>query len=194
MKKYIFIFLFLFAISYSSKVFGIANTEVMIKQENALKISEFIENANKYSKDIFQDINLNDIYKDAISGKTSTNTNGLLKGIVKLAGKELNKTLKTIGYIFVIIILHSIIKSICEGFGNDEIGKITYYAQYILIVTLVMTNFSDNILMIKETINNLVGFLNSLLPILITLMITTGSIITASTVQPLLLIIITFIR
>lgn len=75
-----------------------------------------------------------------------------------------------------------------------EIGKITYYVQYILIVTLVMANFSEIIILIKDTINSLVGFLNSLLPILLALMLATGNIVTTSTIQPLLLLIITFIR
>lgn len=75
-----------------------------------------------------------------------------------------------------------------------EIGKITYYVQYILIVTLVMTNFSEIIILIKDTVNSLVGFLNSLLPILLALMIATGNVVTASTIQPVLLLIITFVR
>ena len=62
-----------------------------------------------------------------------------------------------------------------------------------LIVTLIMTNFSETIVLIKNTINNLVGFINCLLPILLALMITTGNIVTASTIQPVLLLIITFI-
>lgn len=57
--------------------------------------------------------------------------------------------------------------------GNNEIGEITYYVQYILIVTLIMTNFSDIVVLIKETINNLVGFINCLLPIMLALMMTT---------------------
>ncbi len=57
-----------------------------------------------------------------------------------------------------------------------------------------MTNFSEIIVLIKDTINNLVGFLNSLLPILLALMVSTGNIVTASTIQPILLTIITFIR
>lgn len=40
--------------------------------------------------------------------------------------------------------------------GNHEIGEITYYVQYVLIVTLIMTNFSEIILLIKNTINSLV--------------------------------------
>ena len=73
----------------------------------------------------------------------------------------------------VIVIIHSIVKNISEGMGNGEISKITYYVEYILIVTLIMTNFSEIIVMIKDTVNSLVGFLNSLVPILLTLMITT---------------------
>ena len=42
--------------------------------------------------------------------------------------------------------------------GNHEIGEITYYVQYVLIVTLIMTNFSEIILLIKSTINSLVRF------------------------------------
>ena len=56
-----------------------------------------------------------------------------------------------------------------------------------------MCNFSDIINLAKNTIQNLVGFSQSLIPILITLMMTTGSIASASVVQPILLFLITFI-
>lgn len=57
--------------------------------------------------------------------------------------------------------------------GTSQISEITYYVQYILIVTLIMTNFSETVVLIKQTINNLVGFINCLLPILLALMMTT---------------------
>lgn len=56
-----------------------------------------------------------------------------------------------------------------------------------------MSNFADIINLAKTTIQNLVGFSYSLLPILMTLMMTTGSIASASAVQPVLLFLITFI-
>lgn len=51
-----------------------------------------------------------------------------------------------------------------------EYHGIAYYVEYILIVTLVMHNFSEIVSMVKDTINNLVGFMNSLVPILMALM------------------------
>ena len=95
--------------------------------------------------------------------------------------------------IIVIIVIHSILKNISEGLENKGIAQITYYVQYILIVTLMMTNFVQILDVIKESIQSLVGFMNSLIPILITLMITTGSVVSANLIQPIILFVITFI-
>ena len=62
-----------------------------------------------------------------------------------------------------------------------------------MIVTLIMSNFASIINLIKESIQNLVGFPNTLIPILITLMLATGSITSAGVIQPILMFIITFI-
>ena len=56
-----------------------------------------------------------------------------------------------------------------------------------------MSNFADIIQLAKTTIQNLVGFSYTLLPILLTLMMTTGNIVSAGAVQPILLFLITFI-
>ena len=76
---------------------------------------------------------------------------------------------------------------------NKSISQIAYYVQYILIVTLIMTNFVQILDIVKESIQSLVGFMNSLIPILITLMLTTGSIASANLLQPIILFLITFI-
>ena len=56
-----------------------------------------------------------------------------------------------------------------------------------------MSNFSGIITSIKETIQNLVGFSYSLIPLLLSLMMITGNMVTAGVVQPILLLVITFI-
>lgn len=85
------------------------------------------------------------------------------------------------------------LKAISEGLENKTVSQVTYYVQYILLVALIMTNFSEVITMIKESIQNLVGFSYTLIPLLLTLMMTTGNIASASMIQPVLLILITFI-
>lgn len=56
-----------------------------------------------------------------------------------------------------------------------------------------MANFSQIIELVKNTASNLVGFMNSLIPILVVLMTYTGTAITSSIVQPVLIFMINFI-
>ena len=56
-----------------------------------------------------------------------------------------------------------------------------------------MTGFSDILKNVNNTIENLVGFVGILIPILITLMIYTGSIATSTLIEPILLFLIEFI-
>lgn len=110
-----------------------------------------------------------------------------------LFGGEVFDAIGVVASIIIIIVIHSILKNISEGLENKSIAQITYYVQYILIVTLMMTNFVQILDAIKESVQSLVGFMNSLIPILITLMITTGSVVSASLIQPIILFVITFI-
>lgn len=56
-----------------------------------------------------------------------------------------------------------------------------------------MANFTDILKLVKDTIDNLIGFSQSLIPLLITLMAYTGSITSTAVLEPLLLFLIEFI-
>lgn len=117
----------------------------------------------------------------------------LINLFFKLFGKEFVNSLKVITSVVVIIIIHSILKGISDGLNNKSVSQVVYYVQYILIVTIVLSSFADTINIIKTSIQNLLNFINSLIPILITLLITTGSITSASVIEPLILFLITLI-
>jgi len=127
----------------------------------------------------------------AIKGKIDNKT--IYKKIINLLGKEVKTGIKSLVSILIIIVIHSILKSISENLQNDNVSKMIYYVQYIAIVTVIMNNFSNVITMVKETATNLVGFMNSLVPILVSLMLYTGSITTSSILEPAILFMINFI-
>ncbi len=165
--------------------------EILESQQDSLNISGFIKEAQKYTENTFEDINLNELFTSAITGKIDNST--IFKSIFKIAGKEIINCITVLGSIIIIIVIHSILKSISDGLENKSISQITYYVQYILIVTLIMGNFADIIAMVRTSIENLVGFMNSLIPLLITLMLTTGNIASAGLLEPIILFVITFI-
>ena len=191
MKKIVMIITFIAVLISSNISYADTQDELLKSQQDSLNISSFLKEVEKYTSSIYEDINVKDMFNLALTGKIDNEK--LFKSILNILGKEVIGSVKILGSIIVIIVIHSILKSISEGLENKSISQITYYVQYILIVTLIMTNFSQVITMIKESVQNLVGFIDMLIPILLTLIITTGNIVSAGMLQPILLFIITFI-
>lgn len=192
MRKIIYIFVFAIIFINLMIPISIANEEETLEeQQEEFGISEFIEEANTYSGEFFEDINMNEILNNAIKGEVDNQT--LFKKVLGLIGGELIDGLSVLGSILAIVVIHSILKSVSESLENDTISKLIYYVQYILIVTIIMMNFSDIVQVVKDTCNNLVGFMNILIPLLISLMIYTGSIATSGILEPIILFLINFI-
>lgn len=170
---------------------SVDTSEILQSQQDSLNISSFLKEVEKYTSSIYEDIDVSELFNSALTG--SVNNEKLFKNVLSLLGEEIKSSITILGSIIIIIVIHSILKSISEGLENKSISQITYYVQYILIVTLIMTNFAQILDMIKDSIQNIVGFMDCLIPILMTLILTTGSIASVSMLQPILLFIITFI-
>lgn len=167
------------------------DTNTIINQEETFGISSFLMNAKQYTGEFFEDIDIDEILNSAIRGEVDNSK--IYKKVLNVLGKEVKTGIKSLISILAIIIIHSILKAVSESLENDNISKLIYYVQYIAIVTIIMSNFSDIINLVKETSNNLIGFMNTLIPILISLMIYTGSIVTSSMLEPIILFMVNFI-
>lgn len=189
MKKIILIFILILMIPV--KVQAETEEEIMSSIEEKFNIGSFISQAEEYTGDFFDNTNLSDILNEAIQGKINNQT--IYKKIIKILGKEVSSNIKILISILIIVVIHGILKSITDSLENSNVSQIIYFVQYILIVTLIMSNFTEIIKLIKETASNLVGFINVLIPLLLTLMVYTGSITTSTVLEPILLFVSNFI-
>lgn len=193
MKK-IFVIISLILIIYCMPKNGYAEenstneNSILTNQENQFGVSDFLNKSETYTNDL----DIKQIFKEAISGKFENKN--ILSYINNMFFKNIKNSISTIIGIIVVIIINSILKTISENLGNDQVGKISSYVQYILIVILIMKNFSDVILEIKETIEKLNAFTMSLIPLITSIMAATGNIASSNALEPILLIIVTFIN
>lgn len=166
LKKIIIICILIYLIT-TPNVYG--TEQIISSQMDALNLSSVIKEGENYTKEAFPDIDLNELLNSAIKGEIDNKQ--IFKNLFYILGDEIVSAISLLGSILVVIIIHSLLKNFTDNLNNREgIGQITYYVEYILIVTLIMANFSNIINMIKESIANLVGFVNSLVPILLALM------------------------
>ena len=189
MKRIILIFILVLMIP--NYAFAESQEEIMSSTQEKFNISGFLKEAQKYTNESFEEIDLSSMLGQAIQGKVDNNK--LYKIIIKLLGKEVSSSLKILISILVIIVIHGILKAITDGLENNSVSQIIYFVQYILIVTLIMSNFSEIIKLVKDTANDLVGFINVLIPLLLTLMVYTGNITTSTVIEPIVLAISNFV-
>ena len=197
MKKKLCVIVLTILILISKNCYASNNTEeintdtILNEQQASFGIKDFLKEAENYLPDFISDIDISNIFNSAVRGNIDNST--FLKKIWEKLGVQIIDALKIFINILIIILIHSILKSITDGLENSEVAKIVYYVQYILIVTIIMANFSDILKLINNTIDNLIGFSQSLIPLLITLMAYTGSITTTTVIEPVLLFLIEFI-
>ncbi|MCF0125397.1 MAG: stage III sporulation protein AE [Clostridia bacterium] len=173
----------------SNTCYAIISEEMIDNQQEKFKIKEFIRSSEEYTKNL--NIDINEVLNEAITGKIDNKK--IFKGFGSSIGEEINENITTFGGILAIIIIHTVLKTIGDNLENGQISKLIYYVQYILIVTIIMSNFSNVVEIVKQTSNNLVGFINLLIPLLMTLMIYTGNITTSAIIQPIILISANFV-
>ncbi len=187
MKKILILVLLLILIPGHS----IATEAIVKDQLDALNISSFISEGEKYTKEAFPDLNVNDLITQSLTGKVDKGI--FYKTILNLLGEEIVTSITILGSILAIVIIHSILKSIGENLGNDSTAQIAYFIEYILIITIIIGNFANIITSVQNTISNLVGFMNTLVPMLIALIVATGQVASGTILQPILIFAVVFI-
>ena len=68
--------------------------EIIQSQSETLNIKGFVEEANKYTKNVFSGIDANDLINDAIKGKIDNKT--LFDKIINLLGGEVKETIQIV--------------------------------------------------------------------------------------------------
>lgn len=176
-------------ISNADEENSLDTNSVIESQKSSIDVSSFLDSAKNYSTEVLYDMNMSDVFSQAISGNIDNSSIG--KKILEKFLKELLGAIGSISSIIIIILIHSILKNFSDGLENSSVSQITYYVSYILIVTIIMKNFADIINLVKTSIENLNGFINCLFPILITLMVSSGAVASSTTLEPVILFIIT---
>ena len=165
--------------------------EIINSQKNKLGISDFLNNAKTYTEKVFPDFDIGQAFSESIKGNID---HGFIFGeITNLFGKEIKVAIQLMISVLIIVIVHSIFKAITENLGNSSSGKVVYFIQYLIIVTVIVNTFVNILDLTKTSIKDLTDFMGLLVPLMTTLMLTTGNITTTSIVQPILLFLINFV-
>ena len=148
-----------------------------------------IEEMEKYIRDDVADksVGLKDFVKNLISGKSNILDLFDKEKIQSAVFSELKTSLRVVAIILVLALLSSILKSLENSFSSGDISKITTYIIFITMVSLTLIGFKDVLNICYNTIDNTIGLMQVVMPILITLLVLIGFPITSTALNPIFL-------
>ncbi|MBR3832162.1 MAG: hypothetical protein IKJ72_00815, partial [Mycoplasmataceae bacterium] len=165
--------------------------EILNSQMDSLNINNFLYSAQKYVSEVFPDLNISEVFTKSISGDLGFDLISI-NYFEKMFFSEIKIAINLMVSVLVVVIIHSIFKAIIENLGNSTSSQIVYMVQYLVIVTIVINSFISILDITKNSINELVNFMNLLIPIFISLMLTTGNLVTTTVAQPILIFMVSF--
>ena len=146
-----------------------------------------IDEVEKYVKDdnVVKNVDLKTYIKELVRGETNL-LDLFDKNKIKTAAlSEIKTSIKIATSILVLALLSSIIKSLENSFSSKGITTVTNYIVFITVVTLTLVSFRDILSLCYTTIENIMGLVNVIIPIMISLLVLVGFPITSTALNPI---------
>ncbi len=194
MKKIILLFLFIGVLFFPIGAVYASSSDLFKEQVDSLDLKP-IENIidqieTKAQNPYLQHVSLKEMVIKASKGEVNISFSALLQGVFREIIKEVYDHLSLIRRLLFISILCALLKNLNTSFQSKSVGEIGFYVCYIVLIMLLFQSFQIAMDLTNNTINELVLIMQALLPTMITLMLASGSVTTASLFQPLVLFII----
>lgn len=167
--------------------------EVQLKGVDTYKIDQFVKEANQKNGNIFPYFDLKTYIQNVITGKQPFNVKQIFENLLKLFFKELYSSLRLLIQLLILAVIGGILMNLHSSFENENISEIAFLAVYIVFIVIAVKSFTEALGIGKEAIDRMVDFMQSMLPVLITLLVSVGAFTSAAFFHPVVIVTVEFI-
>ncbi len=168
--------------------------ELIDEQIESGNIGDIKESLRAYQDsdfhEILPDFNPDKIIADAAKGKFEPGLSGLLQRVVRFLLMEVYVNVNIMIKLIVLVFICAILRNLKTSFLGEGVGELGFFVCYLVIVTVLIVSFETVMNMARETINTMVAFMHANIPVLMTLLISSGNIVSGGVFQPILILVV----
>lgn len=192
MKKYIFILVLLLAL-LPMTAYGSDNINVNEDQQS--KINELYDYITRMQSDneLLREISPKDFVESYMkSGQGTGEESRLLKAGIAYVFREVAASFTIIGQLIIIAIVCALLNNLQNAFSNEKVAHVAYFACYGVMIILIAKGFYIGVELTQEVIKTISDFMTALMPVLIMLLASVGSVTQALTMDPIVMALCTY--
>lgn len=129
-------------------------------------------------------------FLEFVKGEKEFSFKGYMLGLLKFMFHELAVHGKLLGTLILLTVFSMLLQSIQNAFDRSAISKVAYGIIYMVLIILALNSFHVAISYATEAIDNMLSFMIALIPLLLALMATVGSIASVAFFHPVILLLV----
>ncbi|WP_152667718.1 stage III sporulation protein AE [Aneurinibacillus tyrosinisolvens] len=127
---------------------------------------------------------------EMLTGEHTITLAGVLKGMLSFLFHELLVNGKLLGAILIITVFAMVLETLQTAFEKNAVSSVAYAISYIVLIILAINSFRIAIGFAQGAIDDIVGFMLALMPLVLALLASTGSITSAAMFHPMIIFLI----
>lgn len=176
------------------------NIEEIDKAKEDIDNNQTIENFYKYvnglnlDKELIGDVSVKEYVSNFLkSGEGDISFSSIVKTLINYSLREVNVIIKLLMSVLIIAIIGALMKNLQEAFKNNSLSNVAFFACYSVMMMLLTSSFIVALGIAKDVLQNLMDFMAVMMPVLVFLIGTSGGAVTALTLDPIVLILVSTI-
>ncbi|SHG74536.1 stage III sporulation protein AE [Desulforamulus hydrothermalis] len=150
------------------------------------KLEEFVQHLNTEIQGAVPELNFKELVVQLLKGNLNWQATDLLAGLFKLFFKEVVANASLLGKLVVLAVICAVLQNLMASFAKGTTGQLAYAVSYMALISLAVGSFALAVNTGREAVDNMVHFMQALLPLLLTLLAAMGGIASTAIFHPVI--------
>lgn len=150
------------------------------------KIEEFINTLNAEAEGAIPQLNFKELVVSLVKGDLDWQVSDVFTGLFKYLFKEVVANASLLGKLVVLAVICAVLQNLMGAFEKSTTGQLAYAVSYMALITLAVSSFALAVNIGREAVDNMVLFMQALLPLLLTLLAAMGGVASTAIFHPLI--------
>jgi stage III sporulation protein AE len=160
---------------------------------NMQEIEGYLNRLDSEIRKSVPELNIKDLFFKLAKGELELTPAGILRNVFTCFFREVVANAALLGKLIILAIICAVLHNLTVAFDRGTTGQLSYLVVYLVLIGLAMGSFTLAVNAGREVVEQMVSFMQALLPLLLTLMVAVGGVASAAIFHPVILASLTVI-
>lgn len=156
------------------------------------EVRKFLDELDQDMQKDLPGFSLSNLFNDLKEGKVELQPDKIGKALLGLLGRELLSNASLIGKLILMAVLCSVLQQLQAAFSGS-VSKAAQMMTYLVLIGMIIATFQTALTEAGVAIDRMVGLMQTIFPVMLTLLLAMGNVTTAALFRPLVLGSLTFL-